>query len=91
MPLLDRKRLLRRLVRQRGPVGYLPHVRGVELFRAVCERDLEGIVAKLAQSAYRLAGETSPWVKVKNREYTQARGRDEMFVRRLSRKVGMAY
>jgi len=34
---------------------YLDHVvgRGIDLFRAVCQRDLEGIVAKQAQSPYR--------------------------------------
>jgi bifunctional non-homologous end joining protein LigD len=83
-PLLERKRLLRRVVRAGGPVGYLPHVhgRGIELFREVCERDLEGVVAKLAGSAYRLAGQRSPWLKIKNMNYSQARGRHEFFERR---------
>jgi hypothetical protein len=31
-------------------------VRGVDLFRAVCERDCEGIVAKWTPSLYRVLG-----------------------------------
>jgi len=81
-PLLERKRELRRLLGQRrGGVRYLSHVmgRGVELFAAVCERDLEGIVAKPATSPYRLVGERSPWLKIKNRNYSHARDRWELF------------
>jgi bifunctional non-homologous end joining protein LigD len=46
LPLLKRKAMLRKLVRP--PVLYVDHVagRGVDLFRAVCEQDLEGIVSK---------------------------------------------
>jgi len=48
MPLIERKRRLRALVPSQGSrLLYLDHVvgRGVDLFHAVCERDLEGIVA----------------------------------------------
>jgi len=50
LPLVQRKRILRRVVpMQPAPVLYADHFeeRGVDLFRAVCDRDLEGIVAKL--------------------------------------------
>jgi bifunctional non-homologous end joining protein LigD len=40
---------------------------GAALFDAVCERDLEGIVAKRVDSRYR-PGERS-WIKIKNRAY----------------------
>jgi bifunctional non-homologous end joining protein LigD len=40
---------------------------GPALFEAVCERELEGIVAKRRQSWYR-PGERG-WVKIKNRDY----------------------
>jgi ATP-dependent DNA ligase len=53
--------------------------RGVDLFRLACERDLEGIVAKLARSAYRTVGDRSPWMKIKNRDYSQTRDRWELF------------
>src|SRR5262249_3301633 len=48
-PLMERKKLLRKLLGRRpGVVRYLDHVagRGRDLFAAVCEQDLEGIVAK---------------------------------------------
>ena len=80
--LVDRKRLLRRIIpRGLGWVRYVPHVRGrgSELFRLACELDLEGVVAKWAPSPYRLVGEGSPWLKIKNREYTPAHDRHELF------------
>jgi bifunctional non-homologous end joining protein LigD len=40
---------------------------GEALFEAVCERELEGIVAKRIEGRYR-PGERG-WVKVKNRSY----------------------
>jgi hypothetical protein len=46
---------------------------GVDLFQAVCQRDLEGIVAKAAQGLYQ--PEKTTWVKIKNPNYSQAAGR----------------
>ena len=67
--------------RRRTCVQYLPHVprRGVDLFTEVVQRDLEGVVAKLKEAPYGLVGGRSPWVKIKNREYSQAVGRHEQF------------
>jgi ATP-dependent DNA ligase len=63
------------------PVQYLPHVlrRGVDPFTEVVQHDLEGIIAKLSQAPYDLVDGRSPWVKIKNREYTQGIGRHEHF------------
>ena len=60
--------------------------RGVECFHAVCERDREGIVAKLAQSPYRRLHGRSPWVKVRNPNYTQIDGRYGLFLQRHGRR-----
>jgi bifunctional non-homologous end joining protein LigD len=75
--LLERKRILSELVRP--PILYVDHIesRGVDLFNAACERDLEGIVAKLANGRYEPSATT--WVKIKNRSYSQAEGRAEFF------------
>jgi bifunctional non-homologous end joining protein LigD len=75
--LTERKRLLRGLVRP--PVLYADHfeARGVDLFQAACDHDLEGIVAKLAAGRYEPAATT--WVKIKNRGYSQAEGRADFF------------
>ena len=50
---------------------------GTALFQAVCERDMEGIVAKLANARY--TPDATTWVKIKNRQYSQAVGRHDFF------------
>ena len=52
-----------------GPYWHTPETfdDGAELFEAVCERELEGIVAKRRSGRYR-PGERG-WVKIKNRAY----------------------
>jgi bifunctional non-homologous end joining protein LigD len=80
LPLLKRKAMLWKLVRP--PVLYVDHVvaRGVDLFRAVCEQDLEGIVAKLSSGRYE--PEATSWVKIKNPVYSQGEGRVDLFFRK---------
>ena len=46
----------------------------------ICDRDMEGIVAKQASARY--TPEATTWVKIKNREYSQAVGRHDFFDRR---------
>jgi ATP-dependent DNA ligase len=59
---------------------YVDHIehRGTGLFSFVWESDLEGIVAKRRDGLY-VSNGADAWVKIKNRSYTQARGRREMF------------
>jgi bifunctional non-homologous end joining protein LigD len=78
-PLLERKKLLKRLVpKQPSPILYVEHMReGVALFEAVCAQDLEGIVAKLATGRY--TPDETTWVKIKNPTYSQAEGRADFF------------
>jgi ATP-dependent DNA ligase len=81
---LQRKRLLRRIVPQASDcILYADHVVGIgrDLFRLVCVQDLEGIVAKLAAAPYALIDGRSPWIKLKHRDYRQARDRHELFAR----------
>jgi ATP-dependent DNA ligase len=52
--------------------------RGRDLFAAAERLDLEGIVAKRKADAY---GQETVWYKVKNRAYTQAEGRGDLFHR----------
>jgi len=60
---------------------YVQHVTsGTDLFQAICERDMEGVVAKQATASY--TPDATPWVKIKNREYSQAVGRHDFFDRR---------
>jgi bifunctional non-homologous end joining protein LigD len=87
LPLLQRKRRLFRVMPMiETRLLYLDHLRerGGDLFRAACERDLEGIVAKWASGTYRTDGRATSWLKIKNPEYSQGEGRHELFERRRS-------
>jgi len=80
--LLERKARLRALVPDGDPrLLYVDHIeeRGVALFEEICEMDLEGITAKRKKGLYR---EGTRWLKIKNRNYSQAEGRGELFERR---------
>jgi hypothetical protein len=86
--LIDRKAELRRLLASRSlraqkasRVCYVDYVERTAsaLFDLVCQRDLEGIVAKLKHGNYATEREHSTWIKVKNKKYSQAEGRSEFF------------
>lgn len=72
-----------RLARFSLYVDYLAG-RGVDLHRTACEKDLEGIVAKLAHAHY--GTEPSTWVKIKNPSYSQAIRRRERFEEMRARR-----
>jgi ATP-dependent DNA ligase len=50
------------------------------MFRVIFERDMEGVVAKQANGRY--TPEATTWIKIKNRAYSQAVGREDFFDRR---------
>ena len=81
-PLLERKRALERVIpRRRRPqieTAIWLHGAGSKLFQLVIDHDLEGIVAKRKDGAY---STSTPWLKIKNPNYSQAEGRGEMFNR----------
>ncbi|HEY3164466.1 MAG TPA: DNA ligase D [Candidatus Limnocylindrales bacterium] len=69
VPLEDRKRLLRSVIRETSRVRFASHVVGEgEAFMAAAEaRGLEGIVAKLRRSRYEPGRRTPAWLKLKIR------------------------
>src|SRR5216683_6713644 len=81
--LTDRKHELRRLMSKvsESRMLYADYVEqhGTALFQRVCEMDLEGIVAKLSLAPY--STERTTWFKIKNRNYSQMAGREELFER----------
>ena len=82
LPLIDRKLRLRAVVPKRGErLLYCDHLYadGEELFRLACEHDLEGIVAKRKADPY--LPDHATWLKIRNREYSQWVGREELFER----------
>jgi len=69
VPLEDRKRILRRLLRPHAVIRYASHVvgEGAAFHRAAAERNLEGIVAKRRDSRYQPGRRTRDWLKIKLR------------------------
>ena len=81
--LIERKAELRRLLASRSAraqrasrVCYVDHVEtsGPARFDLICQRDLEGIVAKLKHGHHVSHREESTWIKIKNKSYSQAEG-----------------
>jgi bifunctional non-homologous end joining protein LigD len=66
LPLSERKALLALLLPARGVLSYGEHVpeRGEDFFAASCKQQLEGIVAKKADSRY-VGGRSRDWLKIK--------------------------
>jgi bifunctional non-homologous end joining protein LigD len=85
LPLLKRKERLRQILPQRSAhLLYVDHVMetGKVLFDWACAWDLEGIVAKKANSRYEVRPNGKPsrdWLKIKNRAYSQKEGREGLF------------
>ena len=82
LPLIDRKLRLRAVMPKGGErLLYCDHIDedGVGLFRLACEHDLEGIVAKRKSDPYLV--EHASWLKIRNRNYSQWVGREELFER----------
>ena len=85
LSLIARKRLLRSVMpKMEGRLRYLDGVQecGTDLFRLICKRDLEGIVAKWERGTYQTDMSRTSWLKIKNPEYSQIIGRRELFEQR---------
>ena len=82
MPLILRYGILEGIVPADSPLLYASHVEGsgVDLYRLVCDQDLEGIVCKHKLSAY--GSDELPWIKVLNPNYSQRERRRELFEKR---------
>jgi ATP-dependent DNA ligase len=70
-----------RLIRQPKPFDHPDWI--FELKQMICDKDLEGIVAKHRASPY---DKSAKWIKIKNPNYTQSEGRHEPF-EKSGRKV----
>jgi len=58
-----------------------------DLFQVICDRDMEGVVAKQATAKY--TPDATTWVKIKNRHYSQAVGRADFFNRPKIRRSNL--
>jgi bifunctional non-homologous end joining protein LigD len=88
LPLVARKQQLKRILPTHSAYTlYVDHTKGAgnELYWLACQLDLEGIVAKRADSHYEHQPHKPYWIKIKNRLYSQKEGRGELFKSRSQR------
>jgi bifunctional non-homologous end joining protein LigD len=67
LPLRERKTRLRSTLEFKGPIRFNPHrngEHGEELFREACQKGLEGVIAKRADSPY-TGSRSRDWLKLK--------------------------
>ena len=78
--LIERKERLKNLIQRSNSPSllYADHVDGygIDFFRMICEKNLEGMVAKHRASLY---DASAKWTKIKNRAYTLTERRHELF------------
>ena len=68
LPLRQRKARLRRALEFGGPLRFNPHrngEHGEEMYREACQKGLEGVIAKRADSPYLSGGRSRDWLKLK--------------------------
>src|SRR5258705_7035051 len=72
--LLERKKLLKKLLKRPGSVRYCDHIeeKGIEFFTKIKAADLEGIIAKKKDSLYVPGIRTREWLKIKNHKSQEA-------------------
>ncbi|MBI2722999.1 MAG: DNA ligase D [Bacteroidetes bacterium] len=75
LPLTDRKKLLKELLSNNNNViKYSDHIetKGEEFFAMAVKNDLEGIMAKKADSFYKPGARSSEWLKIKHHKTQEA-------------------
>lgn len=72
--LTERKALLKKILQHGNIVRYCDHVeeKGEEFYKAATKKDLEGIMAKKADSHYISGRRTDNWLKIKNHQTLEA-------------------
>jgi bifunctional non-homologous end joining protein LigD len=73
-PLTERKKILKKILPKNEVIKYSDHIeeKGLEFFKAAVENDLEGIMAKKADSLYYPGIRTTEWLKIKHHKTTEA-------------------
>ena len=74
VPLVERKKLLKKILKKTGPVRFSSHVEehGDDFFKAVKAEDMEGIIAKKKDSLYVPGARTREWLKIKYHKSQEA-------------------
>ncbi|MGE8513494.1 MAG: DNA ligase D [Chryseobacterium culicis] len=89
LPLIQRKELLKEALTETGSITYCDHIpeKGIEFFAQMKKMQLEGMIAKRADSTYSENHRTADWLKIKfsNTDeviicgFTEPRGTRERF------------
>jgi bifunctional non-homologous end joining protein LigD len=68
LPLIERKRLVKKIIPANAVVKYSDHIigKGKDFFAAAQKQDLEGIMAKKMDSEYHTGTRTGEWLKIKH-------------------------
>lgn len=74
LPLIERKELLKKLLPENAVIRYSDHVikNGKDFFELTGKKNLEGIMAKKANSLYYPGKRTSEWLKIKHHQTMEA-------------------
>jgi bifunctional non-homologous end joining protein LigD len=74
LPLLERKKRLKKLVGKNPVIRYCDHFEefGIDFFNQAAESNLEGIIAKRADSRYVTGIRTKEWLKIKHQQNREA-------------------
>jgi bifunctional non-homologous end joining protein LigD len=73
LPLLERKKILRSILPESDVIRFCDHVEteGELLFEQVVALELEGIIAKKANSKYAIGSRSKDWLKIKNHKFDE--------------------
>ena len=74
LPLIKRKELLKDVIKKNEVIKYSDHIqeKGIAFFNASTHNNLEGIMAKKADSQYYIGKRTNEWLKIKNHKTQEA-------------------
>ncbi|MEO5783156.1 MAG: non-homologous end-joining DNA ligase, partial [Ginsengibacter sp.] len=74
LPLIQRKELLKDVIKKNEVIKYSDHIEenGIAFFKASTRNNLEGIMAKKADSQYYIGKRTNEWLKIKNHKTQEA-------------------
>jgi bifunctional non-homologous end joining protein LigD len=74
LPLVERKKIAKQIIPESTIIKYSDHVResGIEFFTKAINMDLEGVIAKRANSQYIPGKRTNDWLKIKNHNTQEA-------------------
>jgi bifunctional non-homologous end joining protein LigD len=73
-PLVERKEILQKLLPKNDVIRFAEHIssEGKAFFNEVKRMDLEGMIAKLSSSPYKIGKRSTDWLKIKNHSTQEA-------------------